>query len=625
MNIPKIKTAADAAAYVKRPRSAVRESRHRRCRRHHARQIHGARQVRVGAREGLRLLRRGAGLGFQRPALRQRRHCTGWHTAYPDAAVRILPETMRADPVRGRHCRSSSREFDGYAEAACPRGSLRRVLTRPRTWASRFRPRPSSSSSCSRRRRTPCATRASATSSRSRRAFSAIRCCAAGVHSDFYHELLDTRSQDGFRDRGPAYGDRPRRARSGDPGRRCPRRRPTRRPCSRRSPRSSRSGAAGWRPSWPNGRATGPASPAICTRRFATSRAARALLRREGPASACRDDDALVRRRAAGADAGTLAMVAPHGELLHAPDPRLLGADRLRPGASRTAPRRCASSRARRSRSASSTGSRRPTSTRISRSRPRSARACGASRTRSSPATPIQGNAYDGEHPKERALPRSLGEAAGRLKASQAARERFSATPSSTIMPQPANGKSAKPARPSPIGSSPAISRSSESDAIMDSMTDIVCISPIDGRELVRRPSSQRRRNRRCAVTRARARRRARGAPCRSPERWRQVGALPRRAPGDEPGGRARARPADGPAGALRRRVPAASRSARATWSRIADESLRRMFRPRRTAGFRRMIKREPLGVVLVDRALELSVPDGHQHHRARPSSPATP
>ena len=28
------------------------------------------------------------GLGFQRPALRQRRRCTGWHTAYPDASVR---------------------------------------------------------------------------------------------------------------------------------------------------------------------------------------------------------------------------------------------------------------------------------------------------------------------------------------------------------------------------------------------------------------------------------------------------------------------------------------------------------------------------------------------------------
>ena len=38
------------------------------------------------------------------------------------------------------------------------------------------------------------------------------------------------------------------------------------------------------------------------------------------------------------------------------------------------------------------------------------------------PGEPIQGNAYAVEHPKERALPRSLGEAAERLKGSQAAR-----------------------------------------------------------------------------------------------------------------------------------------------------------------------------------------------------------
>ena len=44
--------------------------------------------------------------------------------------------------------------------------------------------------------------------------------------------------------------------------------RPTRRRCSRPSTKVWRSGAAGWRPSWRNGRATGPASPAICTARW---------------------------------------------------------------------------------------------------------------------------------------------------------------------------------------------------------------------------------------------------------------------------------------------------------------------------------------------------------------------
>jgi glutamine synthetase len=41
------------------------------------------------------------------------------------------------------------------------------------------------------------------------------------------------------------------------------------------------------------------------------------------------------------------------------------------------------------------------------------------------PGEPIDGNAYAVEHPRERALPRSLGEAAERLKASQAARTLF--------------------------------------------------------------------------------------------------------------------------------------------------------------------------------------------------------
>jgi glutamine synthetase len=44
------------------------------------------------------------------------------------------------------------------------------------------------------------------------------------------------------------------------------------------------------------------------------------------------------------------------------------------------------------------------------------------------PGNPIQGNAYAVEHPAERALPRSLGEAAGRLKASKPARALFGDT-----------------------------------------------------------------------------------------------------------------------------------------------------------------------------------------------------
>ena len=52
---------------------------------------------------------------------------TGWHTGYPDAAVRVVPESGRALPFEGGQpfflC-----EFTGDAEALCPRGILKRVL-----------------------------------------------------------------------------------------------------------------------------------------------------------------------------------------------------------------------------------------------------------------------------------------------------------------------------------------------------------------------------------------------------------------------------------------------------------------------------------------------------------------
>lgn len=58
---------------------------------------------------------------------------TGWHTAYPDAPVRILPETCRALPAEmdGKGLLFLS-EFAGQAEAICPRGVLRRVIERGR-------------------------------------------------------------------------------------------------------------------------------------------------------------------------------------------------------------------------------------------------------------------------------------------------------------------------------------------------------------------------------------------------------------------------------------------------------------------------------------------------------------
>jgi len=54
---------------------------------------------------------------------------TGWHTAYPDAEARLLPETLRYMEFEGGMPLILA-EFAGAAEAICPRGLLRRVLDR---------------------------------------------------------------------------------------------------------------------------------------------------------------------------------------------------------------------------------------------------------------------------------------------------------------------------------------------------------------------------------------------------------------------------------------------------------------------------------------------------------------
>ena len=57
---------------------------------------------------------------------------TGWHTAYPDAMARIVPETGRAMPFE-KDIPFFLAELTGKAEAICPRGLLRRVLAKAET------------------------------------------------------------------------------------------------------------------------------------------------------------------------------------------------------------------------------------------------------------------------------------------------------------------------------------------------------------------------------------------------------------------------------------------------------------------------------------------------------------
>ena len=52
---------------------------------------------------------------------------TGWHTGYPDASVRLVPETCRDIPWEDDMLFFLA-EFDGAAEALCPRGTLRRTV-----------------------------------------------------------------------------------------------------------------------------------------------------------------------------------------------------------------------------------------------------------------------------------------------------------------------------------------------------------------------------------------------------------------------------------------------------------------------------------------------------------------
>ncbi|WP_028671035.1 glutamine synthetase family protein [Saccharospirillum impatiens] len=54
---------------------------------------------------------------------------TGWHTAYPDAWVNIIPDSCREIPSEGDTLFFLC-EFTGPAESICPRGLLRRVLAR---------------------------------------------------------------------------------------------------------------------------------------------------------------------------------------------------------------------------------------------------------------------------------------------------------------------------------------------------------------------------------------------------------------------------------------------------------------------------------------------------------------
>ncbi len=116
---------------------------------------------------------------------------TGWHSAYPDAPVRVLVETARELPFEPNTLFFLA-EFAEQAEALCPRALLRRVLARAEAmgFAAKaaleyeffvFRETPESVREKGYRNLVPYTP--------GMFGYSVLR---SSVHADFYHELLDT-------------------------------------------------------------------------------------------------------------------------------------------------------------------------------------------------------------------------------------------------------------------------------------------------------------------------------------------------------------------------------------------------------------------------------------------------
>ncbi|MBX9898041.1 MAG: glutamine synthetase [Qipengyuania sp.] len=116
---------------------------------------------------------------------------TGWHTAYPDAMVRLLPETLRRIPFEGGMPFVLG-EFCGAAEAICPRSLLRRVLARATDMG--FSVKAAAEFEFFVFEETPQSVRAKGyrdlkTITPGNFGYSLLR---SGVHADFYQELLET-------------------------------------------------------------------------------------------------------------------------------------------------------------------------------------------------------------------------------------------------------------------------------------------------------------------------------------------------------------------------------------------------------------------------------------------------
>ena len=115
---------------------------------------------------------------------------TGWHTAYPDAPVRVLPSTCRDLPLEGNMLLFLA-EFAEGAEAVCPRGALRKVLGRAAEMG--YKVNAAAEFEFFMFEETPDSVRAKGfrdlkTMTPGYFGYSALR---SSVHAEFYHQLLD--------------------------------------------------------------------------------------------------------------------------------------------------------------------------------------------------------------------------------------------------------------------------------------------------------------------------------------------------------------------------------------------------------------------------------------------------
>jgi glutamine synthetase len=115
---------------------------------------------------------------------------TGWHTAYPDAEVCLLPETARILPYEENSIMVLS-EFSGDAEAICPRGVLRNVIQKANEMG--YQPNAACEFEFFLFEETPHSVREKNYKDMKNitPGFYGYSVLRNSVHSDFYHEFLD--------------------------------------------------------------------------------------------------------------------------------------------------------------------------------------------------------------------------------------------------------------------------------------------------------------------------------------------------------------------------------------------------------------------------------------------------